>query len=433
MTETSTSALLPAFGPDLSRWEVIRRAAALLMAVAFIAFVAPPVGAQSGDDIDPDAVIHEITFPVVGPVTYTDTWGACRGGGCSRSHKGVDIMSAKLAPLVAAADGTIISVRRSGLTNAGNKIVIRDDAGWEYYYFHLNNDSPGTDDGANTEGWIIPGRLRTGDRVVAGQVVGYLGDSGNAENTPNHLHFEIHQPGVGAINPTPSVLAAEQAGRVVPTSVLASTEAGRAVHEPLISAWYRALMKREPTGIELFAWADRFDIGMANRDDLIADLTMAPQRRGPSGSVIRAFQVSLGRRPTINELRAWEQENRSGLDAEGIVGGLLQGSEFTGRHGTPGDEQFIEIIYWNARGRRPAEAVIDYWLEQLATGRSRDSMAGYFVESQELRNAMWHDLEVVQAFRAALDRLPTGEEFDLWVGHLDRGGLIVDIVDGIKD
>jgi hypothetical protein len=396
---------------------------------------APPADAESSNEPPPETVpppvVRDITFPVVGPVTFTDTFGACRSG-CSRSHRGVDIFGTKLAPLVAAGDGTIVSVRRSALTRAGNMVTIRDDEGWYYLYLHLNNDSPGTDDGANPQAWIVPNRLRVGARVNAGDVIGYLGDSGNAETTPAHLHFEIHQPGVGAINPTPSVQAAQDSGRLRPVSSLASTPEGRAQHTGLISAWYRALLKREPTPKELFAWADRFAIGYANRDDLIADLTMAPARRNQTGTVLRAYRVVLGRRPGADALRYWEAQYRAGARSETIVQGLLDSQEFASR-GVLSDAQFIDLIYRNARGRAPTASVRTYWLNQLATGRTRASMASYFAESFSVKDNTWHELQVMLAFRAALDREPTDAEVATWRTHLDNGGLLPDVIDAIKD
>ena len=438
-----------AFSSQQSSQHPLRRRCllALVVVVLLLPAIAAPSGAHSvpdtgdptpsdgegdGENEPPPPVVRSITFPVVGPTNYSDTWGACRGYRCSRSHKGADIFGAKLAPLVAAADGRIVSVRRTALTSAGNKVVIEDDDGWRYYYFHLNNDSPGTDDAANPQAWIIPGRLRVGDRVTAGQIIGYLGDSGNAERTPNHLHFEVHQPGVGAINPTASLERAQAEGRVVPVDTLASTSEGRSEHGSLIVSWYRALLKRDPSASELFAWADRFAIGLAARNDLIADLTMAPQRYGPAGTVLRAHYVALGRRPDITELRAAEERYRSGVDTIGIVGGILEGSTFRDRHGSLTDAEFIEVIYRNARGRAPSSSVRAYWAKQLGEGRSRADMAAYFVDSYGLKSNTWHELEVQQAFRAALDRLATDVEHDRWVAHLDRGGLIIDVVDGIR-
>ncbi|MDH3681328.1 MAG: peptidoglycan DD-metalloendopeptidase family protein [Acidimicrobiia bacterium] len=406
---------------------------AAAIAAVLVATLASPAAAHSVEDSEAEPVIRALTFPVVGPVTYSDTWGACRGVGCSRSHKGADVFGVKLAPLVAAADGVIVSVRRTALTTAGNKVVIEDDDGWQYVYYHLNNDSPGTDDGANPQAWIIANRLRLGDRVEAGDVIGYLGDSGNAEATPSHLHFELHQPGVGAINPTESLVEAQAAGRVVPVAPLASTSAGRVEHEPVIVAWYQALLNREPTSSELFAWADRFDIDFATADDLIADLTMAPERYEPAGTVFRSYHVALSRRPLIDELRAGEERYHSGDDAVAIVGGLLGGPEFADRYGQLGDGEFVEVIYVNARGYQPSDGVRRYWLDQLAGGRPRAEMAAYFVESYGLKDTTWHALEVAQAFRAALDRLPSDDEHAVWVAHLDEGGLIVDVVAGIRD
>ena len=431
-------------------FSLVRGLLLLLGTLAFLAttavvsalVLAGPAGAQDNADTapgpgpqqeqEPEATAPDITFPAVGPVTYTDTWGACRGAGCSRSHKGVDIFGHRLTPLVAANDGVVTFVRRSATGTAGNTIIITDDAGWRYLYLHLNNDSPGTDDGANPQAWIVPNGLRVGDRVKAGDVVGYLGDSGNAETTPAHLHFELHQPGVGAINPTPSVRAADSAGRRVTTAQLASSVEGRAEHEPLIEAWYRALLRREPTTMELFAWADRFDIGFADRNTLIADLTMAPERRDPAGAVLRAYQVALDRRPDLNELRFWLSRLEEGTDTEAMLAELFASTEFEQTYDHPDDAAVIEIIYRNARGRPPSDSVRTYWTDQLAGGRARASMAAYFVGSYGLKDATWHELEVQQAFRAALDRLPTPDEHNHWVTHLDAGGLIIDVVDGIR-
>ena len=393
----------------------------------------PPSGAfaQNPDDAAADAV-PEIVFPVVGPVNYTDTWGACRGVGCSRSHKGVDIFGTKLAPLVAADDGVITFIRQSGLSISGNTIIIRSDSGWRYLYIHLNNDAPGTDDGSNPQGWIVPSRLRVGDRVEAGQVIGYLGDSGNAERTPAHVHFEVHQPGVGAINPTPFVRAADDAGREVSVASLSSTAEGRDEVAPTVLAWYRALLGREPNRMELFAWTDRIDIGLGTTDDLIADLTMAKPRRDPAGAVVRSFRVSLGRLPTINEIRAWEDAYEGDTTLESLNDTLISSDAFANRHGELSDADFVRAIYQNAIGRGPTERRLADWLEAFDDGEARSTLPAYFADSYIVKDSTWHGLEVIQAFRAGLDRMPTDDEYQQWVGHLNDGGLIPDVVADIR-
>ena len=57
-------------------------------------------------------------------------------------------MGAKLMPLVAAADGTVTFLRTDASGTSGNMVEITDDDGWSYWYMHVNNDTPGTDDGA---------------------------------------------------------------------------------------------------------------------------------------------------------------------------------------------------------------------------------------------------------------------------------------------
>lgn len=83
--------------------------------------------------------------------------------------------------------------------------------GWTYHYIHVNNDTPGTDDGKATRAQAFPANIVAGAKVTKVQVVGYMGDSGNAESTAPHLHFEIRQPAVPgsyqgtAINAYPSL------------------------------------------------------------------------------------------------------------------------------------------------------------------------------------------------------------------------------------
>jgi hypothetical protein len=234
------------------------------------------------------------------------------------------------------------------------------------------------------------------------------------------------------VDPTPSLQTAQASGRIRSVSSLASTAGGRSQHTGLISAWYRALLRRSPTSKELFAWADRFAIGFANRDDLIADLTMAPARRNPTGTVLRAYRVVLGRRPGAEDLRHWEAQYRAGSRSEAIVAGLIASQEFASR-GALSDAQFIDLIYRNARGAAPTVLVRDYWLSQLTTGRTRASMASYFAESSSVKDTTWHELQVMLAFRAAVDREPTDAEVTTWRQHLDSGGLLPDVVDAIRN
>ena len=169
-----------------------------------LAMVVLPTTAAHAD------VVRPITFPVDGPVSFTDTFGAPRPGG--RVHQGQDLMGTKLEREVAARDGVITYVKTAGAgadSNGGNMLVLRDSEGWEYWYIHINNDTPGTDDGLNPPEWMFAPGIGKGSKVVRGQFLAFMGDSGDAETTAPHLHFEIHLPDGTPINAYDSLLAAD--------------------------------------------------------------------------------------------------------------------------------------------------------------------------------------------------------------------------------
>ncbi len=162
--------------------------------------------------------IRPMVFPVLGPTPYSGGWGDYRADIATNFHIGVDMIGVKLQPLVATVNGTITHTVNNHVT-AGWGLVITDDEGWDYRYYHMNNDKPGTDDASNPEGWRYAPGLSVGSRVVAGQLIGYMGDSGDSEAT-SHLHFEIHRPDGSPIDPFPSVRAAELPTRCNPPSGL---------------------------------------------------------------------------------------------------------------------------------------------------------------------------------------------------------------------
>lgn len=147
------------------------------------------------------SAIRTIIFPVIGKVTYYDDFAAPRTG---HTHEGNDLMGKKLMPLVAAVDGTITNVNYPEAT-WGYSVSIRDKDGYTYVYIHMNNDTPGTDDGKGDGMNAYAPEIKEGNKVVKGQLIGYMGDSGNAEGTQAHLHLEIHDPSGTAYSPFQSL------------------------------------------------------------------------------------------------------------------------------------------------------------------------------------------------------------------------------------
>jgi murein DD-endopeptidase MepM/ murein hydrolase activator NlpD len=184
-----------------------------LAAVIAVVSIAAPVGAvdysiapvfQLEAAVRPPGDEIHLVFPQDATLTWFDsTFGAGKPDG--RRHMGNDLMAPKLTPVYAAADGVV--TRLAVTPRAGATVMLRHQGGWETWYMHLNNDNPGTDDGRAPAELMFAEGLHVGDFVAAGDVIGYVGDSGNAEGTSPHTHFELHLNG-RTVNPYPYLVAA---------------------------------------------------------------------------------------------------------------------------------------------------------------------------------------------------------------------------------
>lgn len=139
----------------------------------------------------------QIIFPVVGQVQFQNDFGAPRGG---HSHRGNDLMAARRAPVVAVEAGR---VERPSWSSSECSLILAGRSGTRYWYLHLNNDRTRRDDnrGGCRNGISFAPDLESGMRVRAGQLIGYVGNSGNAAGGLTHLHFELHPEGRGAVSP----------------------------------------------------------------------------------------------------------------------------------------------------------------------------------------------------------------------------------------
>lgn len=162
--------------------------------IATALFLSLPTAAAAHDS-------PQLRFPQDPAVTeFTSSWGAARAG---HSHQGNDLMAPKMTEVHAAADGVVAWVRDSG--TAGRYVAIDHGNGWETWYMHLNDDTPGTDDGSAPLEMGVA--VEPGEKVEAGDLIGWVGDSGNAEGSSAHTHFELHHDG-RPIDPYPFLIDA---------------------------------------------------------------------------------------------------------------------------------------------------------------------------------------------------------------------------------
>jgi murein DD-endopeptidase MepM/ murein hydrolase activator NlpD len=136
---------------------------------------APPEFVRPAPEVTARLTQGGYVFPVFGPAAFGDTFGAFRADVAGKWHHGEDLVAPEGTPILAVADGSLFSIGWNDI--GGWRLWLRDDGGNEFYYAHLSAYSP----------LAVAGR-----RVKAGDVLGFVGDTGDAEGGLPHLHFEIH-------------------------------------------------------------------------------------------------------------------------------------------------------------------------------------------------------------------------------------------------
>lgn len=282
-----------------------------------------------------NAVVVPIVFPVIGPSSYSDDFNAPRSNG---KHHATDIMAAKRQGIVAAADGVVTYVAYPE-PSWGYMVTIKGDDGYTYNYIHINNDNPGTDDGKGGGMHAYAPDMERGNVVKKGQLIGWVGDSGNAENTAPHLHFEIYK-GNTPVNPYESLKRATKISKPIhhpqltneylPYGVSTRLKANVAIgnldnnvktQETVIAAGYgggphiKVADEKNKTIASFFAYDKNFrggaevDTGDIDGDGIDEIITGAGKGGGPH---VRIFNH---KGTLIRQFFAYDKQDRSGVRA----------------------------------------------------------------------------------------------------------------------
>ncbi len=173
-----------------SSWR--RQSTKLALATMLLALVAtipvlPGIKRAAADDLP----VHLQAFPTGTPCGYEDSWHAPRGtdaNGNPLYHEGVDVIAKTGTPIYAVSDGTI--TRMSTSNRGGIQLYLTRSDHTYFFHAHLSAYAAG---------------LKVGDTVTAGQLVAYVGQTGDAQFSVPHLHFEVHPGGGAPVNPDPIV------------------------------------------------------------------------------------------------------------------------------------------------------------------------------------------------------------------------------------
>lgn len=444
----------------IPRWEQMRIRS---LTAAFVAFLVILTGLAGVTGVSPATAANpsppKIVFPVakqdVEGLRWSDTWGAPRSGG--RTHIGVDLLGNKMLKLVAARDSTVVWGRFDN--SRGTIVKLRDSDGWEYQYIHINNDTPGTDNGQATCAEALStklcaaregSKLAKGTEVTAGEFIGYLGDSGNAEWTPPHLHFEIYRPDGQPVNPTSYVDEAYErlvSGGQQPEREFDSASDHDHDHEPQdepqpeSESGAKRKAARQELSSDAAKAADKLSIRLNGRKATKAErtaITGAVESEGlglviadlvesnPAVAMVdRLYLTFFQRHPDPEGLEYWLELVGDGSDLEEVAEWFAMSEEYQRRYAGRDFSQFLDQLYVDVLNRQPDESGKAYWLDQLNDGAvNRGTIVVYFTEGEELIRAHKSRTELSVAHQAlGLDR-PTSTQVGEWAATRQNKSLV---------
>lgn len=264
-----------------------------------------------------NAAVPSVTaFPVVGDVSYSDDFGAPRAGG---SHKGNDIMSTRHQPAVAFEGGRVHLMPGSG----GCMLELRGLSGMVYWYIHLNNDLGPTNDnkgGCKVGVAYAPG-LKEGQVVKRGQLIAFVGDSGDANGIQPHLHFEIHRSTGRAIDPyyylrrSVRLLFPKPGGGVEAKLTLKKAKVVKTGVDTITLTTKRVVVS--PLGLSYLVTKNvtlKTDIAVVERRSSDGSFATSSLADAKQGDVARVWTTSFA--------PGWQTLKGTGLTAERIILGL---------------------------------------------------------------------------------------------------------------
>ena len=226
-------------------------------------------------------------FPVLGGATYVDDFGDPRG---ARRHEGNDLMAARRTPVLAVADGVV----KRWTSRAGGYMLYLRTSRREYLYVHLNNDRTLRNDNRGGPGTAYAPGVRTGSRVRAGQLIGFVGNSGDADRTNPHLHFEEHRVDGRAMDPYADLLAAPVA--VFPTRPTAAPT-------PVALTFVGTLGRVTPSAVTLRVEQLLVNGRAAPRPRRIVAVRLDPRLAAAGApTLVRGLRVRIDALPTLPTL-----------------------------------------------------------------------------------------------------------------------------------
>jgi hypothetical protein len=350
--------------------------------------------------------------PTLGTVSWSDTYLAPRSGG--RLHEGQDLLGKKMLKLLAVCDATVVELRHQA---GGNSLYLKGDDGWYYCYLHINNDDPGTDNGANQFKHAFAPGLANGSRVLQGDLVGFIGDSGNAEAVGSMLHFEIRMPNAkwynaAAVNASYSLKAASPAKLRprVSNAAFAPHPTARA----LATAVANDFVGSVPSPSWLSTAEADLEGGVVSPDGFIESVLGHAGAAQVTAPAIRLYLGFFLRIPDYPGLDYWIRKVRAGTPLDAVASQFAAGPEFQRRYGALDNNGYVTQLYQNLFARDPDPGGLDYWVRRLDAGSKRGWVMRQMCESSEYRRTTASQVRVIEVYTGMLRRTPDPSGYSYW-------------------
>ena len=362
--------------------------------------------------------VHQrnIMFPVLpdatlGKATWTDTYLAPRSNG--RLHEGQDLMGKKMLKLLACVDATIVELRHEA---GGNSLYMRGVDGYYYCYLHINNDRPGTDDASNILANAFAPGMAIGKSVRRGDHIAYVGDSGNAEATSPHCHFEIRLPNANwynaaACNAKYSLDAAEPAK--LRTNVPPSAFAPFSGSNQFATQQANDFLGGVPSSAWLASAVDQLDSGTIGLDAFIENQLADPRLQAVVNPMIRLYQAYFGGIPTFIGVDYWVRRIRAGMSLDQASAEIAASSRFNTTYSVVDDRKFVAVFFKNLYGYAPSTASVDLRINRMRSGMTRGALVRYDCESAGYRTPNASRTRVISVYHAMVRQPPV----QTWLNH----------------
>jgi hypothetical protein len=262
-------------------------------------------------------------------------------------------------------------------------------------------------------------------KVIKGQVVGYMGDSGNAETAGTHLHFEIRTPGGsgctgGAINGAESLRRATKVGPTMPAAAWAPFKTGA----DLVAQQYRDFLgrKADQTGVDF--WVAKMTATWLTVPEALQSFMDSKEFGATAAPIDRLYSAYFLRIPDFEGLKFWLAESQKGKSLNDVSSSFAASSEFKDRYGDLDAGSFVDLVYANVLGRDPDKEGRSYWTDRLAKGLTRGGLMIGFSESAEYTAAQRAEVYVTMAYVGMLGRSPDQDGYKFWVAEVEKGASI---------